>query len=182
VARTIEVGARGTPADQQLTWSVDVYRTVNTKDIQFIASAINSGYFDNVGATRREGFDVSVGGKEGDFVWRTAYSFVKATYQSTFTVNSESNSTADANGNIIVSPGDRIPLTPRSNARLILAYDVTRSLNVGASVIYASGSYLHGDENNANVGGATDPATGAFIQGTGWLPGYTLVNLMPLIM
>jgi outer membrane receptor protein involved in Fe transport len=177
VARTAEVGARGTPADQHLTWSMDVFRTANSDDIQFIASAINAGYFDNVGSTRRQGFDAAIGGKEGDFTWRAAYSFVDATFQSSFEVNAESNSTADANGNILVTPGDRIPLVPRSTARLVLDYDVSQSLNVGANIIYVSGSYLHGNENNANQTGVTDAATGQFIEGSGWLPGYTLVNL-----
>jgi outer membrane receptor protein involved in Fe transport len=102
---------------------------------------------------------------------------VDATFQSTFEVNADSNSTADVYGNILVTPGDRIPLVPRSSARLMLDYDVTKSLNLGVNVIYVSGSYLHGDENNANQAGVTDAATGEFIQGSGWLPGYTLVNL-----
>ena len=83
-----------------------------------------------------EGFDAAIGGREGAFTWRLAYSFVDATYQSSFEVNAESNSTADANGNILVTPGDRIPLVPRTTARLVLDYDVTKSLNVGANVIY----------------------------------------------
>jgi outer membrane receptor for ferric coprogen and ferric-rhodotorulic acid len=170
------VGARSTPADQRLTWSADVFRTTNSNDTQFIASAVNSGYFDNVGATRRQGFDVAVGGKAGAFHWRAAYSFVDATFQSSFLVNAESNSTADADGNILVTPGDRIPLVPRSTARLVLDYDATESLNLGANIIYVSGSYLHGDENNANQGGGTN-GEGEFIQGSGWLSGYTLVNL-----
>jgi outer membrane receptor protein involved in Fe transport len=176
VARTLEVGARSTPADQRLTWSADVFRTANSNDIQFIASAVNAGYFDNVGSTRRQGFDVAVGGKPGAFTWRAAYSFVDATFQSSFLVNAESNSAADADGNILVTPGDRIPLVPRSTARLVLDYDVTKSLNVGANIIYISGSYLHGDENNANQGGRTN-GEGEFIEGSGWLSGYTLVNL-----
>ncbi len=176
VAHTLEIGARSTPEDRRLTWSVDVFRTVNSNDIQFIASAINAGYFANVGSTRRQGFDLAVGGKEGDFHWRFAYSFVDATFQSSFAVNAESNSTADANGNIQVTPGDRIPLVPRSTARLMVDYDVTKSLDVGANVNYVSGSYLHGNENNANQFGGTN-GEGEYIQGTGWLPGYTVVNL-----
>jgi hypothetical protein len=97
-----------------------------------------------------------VGGKAGAFHWRAAYSFVDATFQSSFLVNAESNSTADADGNILVTPGDRIPLVPRSTARLVLDYDATESLNLGANIIYVSGSYLHGDENNANQAGVTN--------------------------
>jgi len=44
------------------------------------------------------------------------------------------------------------------------------------NLIAASGAYLHGDENNANQAGVTN-AGGAYISGTGWIPGYTVVNL-----
>jgi iron complex outermembrane recepter protein len=40
----------------------------------------------------------------------------------------------------------------------------------------ASGSYLHGDENNKNQAGQTN-AAGQYIIGTGWIPSYTVVNL-----
>ncbi len=39
-----------------------------------------------------------------------------------------------------------------------------------------SGSYLHGNENNANQAGGTN-GQGAYISGTGWIPGYAVVNL-----
>jgi iron complex outermembrane recepter protein len=176
VARTLEVGLRGSLPEQRLVWSADLFRTVNSNDIQFVASAINAGYFANVGDTRRQGFDLAVGGKDGAFNWHLAYSFVDATFQSAFTVNAESNSSADANGNIQVSPGDRIPLIPRNTGRLALDYDVTSRWNIGASLVAASGSYLHGNENNANVPGQTN-AAGAYILGSGWIPSYTVVNL-----
>ncbi len=42
----------------------------------------------------------------------------------------------------------------------------------------ASGSFLHGDENNANVAGGTN-GEGAFVSptGTGWIPSYAVINL-----
>ena len=131
VARTFEVGARGNLADQRLNWSADVFHTVNQNDIQFVATATNAGYFDNVGNTRRQGLDLSLGGKEGPLKWHVAYSYVDATFQSTFEVNAESNSTADANGNILVQPGDRIPLIPKHTGRLILDYEITPQWDVG---------------------------------------------------
>ncbi|MFZ1097983.1 MAG: TonB-dependent receptor [Steroidobacteraceae bacterium] len=176
IARTVEVGVRGNLADQRLTWSADLFRTLNSNDIQFVASAINAGYFDNVGSTRRQGLDLALGGKDGGLNWHLAYSLVDATFQSGFTVSAASNSTADANGNIVVSPGDRIPLIPRNTGRLVLDYDLTSRWQIGGSLIATSGSFLHGDENNANRAGGTN-ATGAYIGGTGWIPGYTVVNL-----
>ena len=176
VARTVEVGLRGNLPDQRLTWSADVFRTLNSNDIQFIAASTNQGFFDNVGSTRRQGLDLALGGKEGALNWHLTYSYVDATFQSSFEVNAESNSTADANGNILVRPGDRIPLIPRHTGRLVLDYEVNKNLNIGGNLAVASGSFLHGDENNANQAGGTN-GDGAFVAGTGWLPGYAVINL-----
>jgi outer membrane receptor protein involved in Fe transport len=176
VARTVEVGLRGNLADQRLVWSADVFHTVNRNDIQFVATATNQGYFKNVGNTRRQGLDLSLGGNKGGLKWHLAYSFVDATFQSTFDVNASSNSTADADGNILVRPGDRIPLISRHTGRLVLEYELNEKWDVGGNVVVASGSFLHGNENNANRAGSTN-GQGAFIEGTGWLPGYAVVNL-----
>jgi outer membrane receptor protein involved in Fe transport len=176
IARTVEVGARGNVADQRLNWSADVSHTVNQNDIQFVASAINAGYFDNVGSTRRQGLDLSLGGKEGPLTWHVTYSYVDATFQSTFEVNAASNSTADANGNILVQPGDRIPLIPKHTGRLVMDYAITPQWDVGGSVVATSGSYLHGNENNANQSGGTN-GEGAYVVGSGWIAGYAVVNL-----
>ena len=178
VAGTVEIGLRGDLPSEILNWSADVFHTVNSNDIQFIANATNGGYFRNVGNTLREGFDIAFGGREGSLTWKLAYSYVDATFQSKFTVAAGSNSTADANGLIVVRPGDHIPLVPQNTGRLILNYDFGWHLDLGANLIFVSGSYLHGNENNANVAGTTDPATGAYISptGTGWIPSYALLN------
>jgi outer membrane receptor protein involved in Fe transport len=178
VARTFEIGLRGNLADQSFNWSADVFHTVNSNDIQFVATSINAGFFDNVGNTRRQGLDVAFGGREAGLTWKLAYSYVQATFQSSFVVNAPSNSTADAFGNIEVQPGDRMPLVPPHNGRLVLDYEFNKHVDVGANLIVVSGSYLHGNENNANVAGTTDAATGAYISpdGTGWIPGYIQLN------
>lgn len=176
VARTVEVGVRGNLPDQRLVWSADVFHTDNSNDIQFVATATNAGYFDNVGNTRRQGLDLSLGGKQGGLNWHLTYSFVDATFQSNFEISAGSNSTADADGNILVRAGDRIPLIPKHTGRLVLDYELTKRWDIGGNVIAASGSYLHGDENNANQAGGTN-GEGAYISGTGWIPGYTVVNL-----
>jgi outer membrane receptor protein involved in Fe transport len=176
VARTMEFGFRGNLPGQRLVWSADAFHTVNSNDIQFVATSTNQGYFDNVGNTRRQGLDLSLGGKEGGFSWHLAYSFVDATFESSFEVNASSNSTADAVGNILVRPGDRIPLIPRQTGRLVLDYEPNKLWDIGGSVVVASGSFLHGNENNANQAGGTN-AQGAFVLGTGWIPGYAVVNL-----
>jgi outer membrane receptor protein involved in Fe transport len=178
VARTVEAGVRGNLPDQRLVWSADVFHTLNSNDIQFIATSTSEGFFDNVGSTRRQGLDLALGGKEGGWNWHLAYSFVDATYQSSFLINSESNSTADADGNILITPGDRIALIPRHSGRFSFDYEFNKSWDVGANIVVASGSFLHGDENNANVAGGTN-GEGAFISptGTGWIPSYAVINM-----
>jgi len=176
VARTVEAGVRGGLPEQRLVWAADAFRTDNSDDIQFVATATNAGYFANVGNTRRQGFDLALGGKQGPLHWQATYSFVDATFQSGFQVSAQSNSTADADGNITVSPGDRIPLIPRHTGRLVLDYAVNDRLTVGGNLIVASGSYLHGNENNANQPGVTN-AAGAFVAGSGWIAGYAMINL-----
>jgi outer membrane receptor protein involved in Fe transport len=176
VASTFEVGVRGNLAGQRLTWSADAFRTTNRDDIQFVATTTNSGYFTNVGNTLRQGIDLALGGRAARLRWNLSYSFVDATFQSPFVVSAESNSTADANGDIQVRPGDRIPLIPRHTGKLALDYQVTDKLDVGANLVVASGSYLHGNENNANQAGQTN-GEGQYIIGSGWIPSYAVVNL-----
>ena len=176
IARTAELGVRGARGDQALAWSADLFRTVSSNDIQFVATATNSGYFENVGSTRRQGLDLALGGRHGRLRWQMIYSLVDATFQSSFTVNASANSSADAAGNILVRPGDRMPLIPRHTARLILDYALGEHWDVGGNLVAASGSYLHGNENNANQAGATN-AAGSHILGSGWIPGYAAVNL-----
>lgn len=172
VARTFEMGARGSLTDDVLNWSFDAFRTNNTNDIQFVATTTSEGYFANVGSTRRQGVDLGLGGKLlPDLSWHLTYSFVDATYRSHFEVNGGSNSTADDNGNIQVSPGNRIPLIARHTGRFRLDYELTPYWEVGGSLIVSSGVFLHGDENNANV-----PDGASFI-GSGRIGGYGVVNV-----
>ncbi len=176
VARTAEVGMRGSLLGQKLLWSADAFRTLNSNDIQFVATATNAGYFANVGSTRRQGLDLALGGQQGSWHWQVMYSLVDATFQSDFTVSAASNSMADAAGNIVVRAGDRMPLIPRHTGRLILDYQLGPRWNLGGNLVATSGSYLHGNENNANQAGVTN-AAGAYIKGSGSIAGYAVVNV-----
>jgi len=176
VARTVEAGIRGNQWNQRLVWSADLFRTVNSNDLQFIATTTNSGYFSNVGDTRRQGLDLALGGKAGKLRWNFNYSLVDATFQSDFVVSAQSNSTANTAGDILVRAGDRLPLIPRHTGKLTLDYQFTPKLDVGGNVVVTSVSFLHGNENNANQAGATN-AAGDLIMGTGRIGGYAVVNL-----
>jgi iron complex outermembrane receptor protein len=148
-ARTVEVGARGRFANS-IAWSVAAYGTRNTNDILFVAAGpqIGSGYFTNVGATQRLGAEASLTGSWGGFDLHANYGFVNATFRSTFEINSPYNPAADANGNILVTPGDRLPGIPQQTAKLSVDRHITSSWIVGIEAINVSNNYLRGDEAN----------------------------------
>jgi outer membrane receptor protein involved in Fe transport len=165
VSRTVEAGARGKWGDSSM-WSAAVYRTELDDDIQFISSGgstVNAGFFQNVGKTRRQGVELAAGTKWGALGASLRYSYIDATFQSAFAENSPSNSTADENGTIQVSPGNRIPAIPPHSAKLRLDYDIDSRWSIGGNVVYSGSAYARGDENNQDIGGK--------------VPGYTVVNL-----
>jgi len=166
VSRTVETGLRG-KVSQDTQWSAAIYHTELTDDIQFISSgvgAVNAGFFQNVGNTRREGLELALGTKWNALTASARYSYVNATYESSFAENSPNNSTADpATGAIQVRPGDRIPGIPQHNLKLRLQYDFGERASLGTNVIYSSSIFARGDENNQDVNGR--------------IPGYTVVNL-----
>jgi outer membrane receptor protein involved in Fe transport len=171
VSKTFEGGMRG-KLTNDLGYSLALFRTENTDDIQFIAAnSTGAGYFDNVGKTRRQGLDVSVNGKMGKFRWFAGYSYVKATYQSNFSIANEVNSSAvdtDSDGEedtIFVRKGDRIPGIPRHQFKLRGEWQALPQWTVGTNLVVFSSQYSHGNENNDHQG------AGAKVRG------YTVVNL-----
>jgi len=169
IGTTIEFGARGrwsAQAGARGAWSAAVFRSDLRNDIQFVAAnsgAANSGYFQNVGATRREGFELTVNGSSDWLSFAATYSYTRATFQAAFVESSPNNSSASADGTIAVGPGDRIPGIPEQLLKLRATWSPIPALDIGATLIAASGQYARGDENNLDKSGP--------------VPGYALVNL-----
>ena len=165
VSKTWEAGARG-KLSRDVGWDAAVYNTVNQNDIQFIANGADAGvtgYFKNVGQTQRRGLELGLHGRFSDLMLAARYGLVNATFQSRFVEASPENSSADVNGNITVSNGNRIPGIARQTLKLRADCDVTPRWDIGATVYLTGGQFPHGDENNQNVNGT--------------LGGYGLVNL-----
>lgn len=165
VSRTVELGARG-KAGADSTWSVAAYRTELSDDIQFISSqgaGSNTGFFQNVGDTRRQGLELAGSTRFGALGITARYSYIAATYQSPFLETSPVNSRADPTGSIAVSPGNSIPGIPRHNLKFRFDYAATESWSIGSTLVCTGAAYARGDENNADVRGK--------------VPGYTVVNL-----
>jgi outer membrane receptor protein involved in Fe transport len=163
VAKNWELGASGgmTRGGWKLHWLLSGYRTTSSNDIQFIASSIRGrGYFRNVGTSRRQGVELTVDLSRGPLAVRAGYAFTDARFRSPFIVSSPANPGADANGEIAVSRGNRIPGIPRHSATLSADYE-GQGWTVGGDVQIRSGQYHVGDE--ANLVGRT--------------PGYAVVNV-----
>ncbi|QQC65619.1 TonB-dependent receptor [Paraburkholderia ginsengisoli] len=155
ISKTFEIGARG-KLGTSTTWSAAAYHTTLDNDIEFISSngaGSSQGFFQNVGRTRRQGFELSGHSKFGPVGVTASYSYVDATYQSTWTESSPSNSSADADGNITVKPGNHIPGIPASTVKLRLDYAATAKWNLGTNLTWRGSVYAQGDENNQDENG-----------------------------
>jgi len=164
VAKTSEIGARGRWSESA-GWSAAAYRTDLDDDIIFISSggAVNAGFFQNSGKTRRQGIELGAHARVDKLNLSLNYGYVQATFQSALTINSPSNTSADAAGDIQVSPGDKIPGIPAHSVKLRAEYAFTEKILVGTNILYFSSQYARGDENNQDANGQ--------------IPGYALVNL-----
>ncbi|WP_370308759.1 TonB-dependent receptor [Sphingobium abikonense] len=163
VAKSWEAGASGSAqaGGIRIDWLLSAYRTRNRNDIQYVASAIRGrAYFQNIGATRRQGIESSVKVSRGGLTSAISYAFTDATYRAPLTLASPANPQADEDGRIAVARGDRLPGIPRHSATLSLDYATAR-WSVGGDVLARSGQYLVGDEGND----------------TPRVPGYAIVNL-----
>ncbi len=169
VSSTREAGARGRWG-RDAAWSVAVFRTDLDNDIQFISSggsATNAGFFQNVGATRREGLELALDDRISRLEFSARYSYISATFRTPLVLNSPNNSAAQpiqcpTCADIQVMPGNRIPGIPRHLLKLRADYRFGDDLSAGMNLFAASSQYARGDENNLDVNGQ--------------VPGYAIVN------
>ena len=164
VSKTAEVGARGTLSGASLGkfgWDLSIYRTNSENDIYGISTTIASGFFQNVGSTRREGGDLDLTYQTGRVSAYLQYSYLKATFRSAFLEPAPANPFQDANGNIQVNVGDELPLIPKSRVKLVADLKVLPHWSAGGTVSYIGPSFYRGDEANLNPE----------------LPGYTVASL-----
>ena len=165
IAKTTEAGARGKWGDAGV-WSAAAFRTDLSDDIQFVSSAqaaANSGYFRNVGATRRQGVEFAASTTHGAWEMALRYGLMDATFRAPFIARSPNNSSADGAGEIHVSSGDRIPGIPRQSLKLRLDYGAADAWGFGIALRCASPVFARGDENNRDVNGR--------------IPGFAIVDL-----
>ena len=68
---------------------------------------------------------------------------------------------ADADGNIQVVPGNRIPSIPRNRVKFGIDYSITDAFKVGGDALFVASQYFAGDESNQAAR----------------LPGYSVFNV-----
>jgi outer membrane receptor protein involved in Fe transport len=151
VSRTVEAGLRGSKELNigTLGWKLGVFRADNTDDILAIPSPVlqGFGYFQNVGSTRRQGIEAQVNLRSKEVQLYASYALVDARFLDALQVGSNSPF-ADADGNVQILPGNRIPAIPRNRIKAGIDYSVTDAFKVGGDALFVSSQYLVGDESN----------------------------------
>ena len=187
-ATSYDIGLRGF-IGQDMQWNIGAYQTDLKDDIYLVAAGGSNSFFQTVGKTRRRGLEAGVSGKKNKWGFGLNYSLTDATFQDTFDMVSDHNSSAtpytlgldgEAYRSITVEPGDRIPGVSLHNLNATLSYDVTDKWSLGFNAVAHSESFVRGNENNEHKKGVIAPvADGLAFRPTtnsGKTPGYAVVN------
>jgi iron complex outermembrane receptor protein len=165
IAHTYEIGLRGkiteAGVEGDLTYNLSLFRTSLDNDLYAVSTSISSGFFQNIGSTRRQGLDAGFKYRIHGLEVYADYNYVNAEFRSALTLSSPSSPAADANGNIQVEPGDHLPLIPQNRIKAGVDYDVIPNLTLGGTFVLVTDSFYKGDESNQNPE----------------LPGYHVLNL-----
>jgi outer membrane receptor protein involved in Fe transport len=146
VAGTWEGGVRG--RRNGFSWNASLFRTATSDDILFVSSGplTNTGHFQNVGDTRRQGLELGASGAFDAVRWDVGYSFISARFDTPLTLSSP-NHPEEEDGELEVEEGSRIPGVPQHNLKLNLSSTIGR-LSLGGNLLTTSSQYLRGDEAN----------------------------------
>jgi len=160
VAHTFEGGLRGDLTGFEggkLGWNVDYFHTKNYDDLIYESTVLNPNldYYTNAGKTLRQGVEANLRYDTQRLHASLGYAYTDATFQSSLVLDGGSNPAANANGQIVVTPGDRIPGIPQHRGTAVLEYNLTDSWTIGGNAILQSSQYRFGDESNLTkpVGG-----------------------------
>jgi outer membrane receptor protein involved in Fe transport len=167
IATTYDVGFRGKWGNN-IEWNIGAYRTDLKDDIYLVTFPGNRNFFDTIGETRRQGIEMGIGGKVDRLGFKVNYAMTDATFQDTFQMASNDNSSGvpnelfgtgqagEATPRVItVRPGNKMPGVGLHNLNANLTYDVTDKWTVGLSAVAHSESFVRGNENNEHRKGVT---------------------------
>ena len=150
VTESWEGGFRGSLVNN-INYEIGFFHATNNNDIIFTSTGgigSNEGFFKNVGDTLRLGTEVGISGVWNKLQWFTNYSYIEATFRTAFQAASANHPDADANSEIPVEKGDRIPGIPEHNLKIGGLYAFNKKFSMGGNMRYNSSQYLRGDEAN----------------------------------
>lgn len=163
VSRTGEAGFRGETSNllrnAKIDWSFGLFRTLNQDDIISVASPTSGrGFFQNSGATLRQGIEASISYRTQRLFLYANYAFIDPTFQSSLELASPNNPSPDVSpcsgdpteNCINVRPGNRLPGVPRHRFKAGFDYWLTPKWKFGSDLVSASDQVFFGDESNLN--------------------------------
>ena len=152
VSRTVEAGLRGSKELDigTLGWKFGAFRSENQDDIMAIPAPDfqGFGYFQNVGATRRQGIEAQVNLTSKTMQVYASYALVDARFLSPLRINSASPFRDPGDDTIQILPGNQIPAIPRNRIKAGIDYWVTDQLKVGGDALFVGNQFFVGDESN----------------------------------
>jgi iron complex outermembrane recepter protein len=148
IATTYELGWQRRPPGRGVTIGADLYRTDVRDDIFFVAPTATTGYFQNIGATRRSGLETSIAwtAPSGAELYAN-YGYTVASFRATAQL-----ATGRPPGSETITSGDRLPMIPahRANIGISLPFAGER-LRARLDARYVGAQYLRGDEENVEL-------------------------------
>lgn len=159
VTSSAEVGLRGTNS-AGLRWNAGVFYALSEDDILFQTTGgptANVGFFQNASDTLRAGLELGVSQDLARLHWSAQYSYIEATFENDFVVNSPNHPIFDDDPGapqivneeaLQVESGANIPGIPRHQFNAGADFVVNERFLIGADIEYRSGVYLRGDEVN----------------------------------
>jgi outer membrane receptor protein involved in Fe transport len=143
-AKSYEAGLRA-QLGAALNASAALFRTDLQDDIYSVSPTPAAVYFQNVGATRRQGLELAISVSVREWLRAQAnYTFTRATFESAFSIASPRTPDADQE----VTPGDQLPLVPRHRFNAGVHYSPRPWLTLSLDGTYVGDQYFRGDEAN----------------------------------
>jgi iron complex outermembrane recepter protein len=142
-SNAFEAGVAGSPIPG-VTASASGFLVDLHDDIYSVSGATtNTVYFQNVGATRRQGLELTLRVRQGIVEAGGSYAFTLATFQDHLTLG-----TPRTSGGEQVRPGDRLPLVPEQLLDLDGRIRPLPWLSLYAGALFVGSQYFRGDEAN----------------------------------
>jgi iron complex outermembrane receptor protein len=143
VAKTYEIGAYARPSPW-LDLDVSAYRTDVSNEIYSVSPTGTVGlFFQNVGATRREGIEIGLRARASQVEAFANYTYTRATFRDPVEL-----ATPLPSGSQTVTPGRSFALVPEHRLNAGLAWHPWRWATLSVGVHYVGPQVLRGDEAN----------------------------------